>query len=247
MRETLLKLEQVQELDLQIGVLQKKKNDMPARLAAYDTQISSLTIQLEEKKKIAEEIEKNLRQNQGALELNEDRAKRSQAKAEAIKTNQEFQAVQKEIEALKKNSTTISDNMTRLKAELEGAQKVASDIQAQIDEIAAKRTSESDKIGGETKEYDVELVRLNGLRAEAVVGIDVRYLSAYDRIRSGRVGGVGIVPAVAGNCKGCNMRIPPQIYNELQRCNELHMCPSCRRILLYKDGETAKVQGAVTH
>ena len=245
LRETLLKLEAVQELDLQIGVLQKKKNEMPARLASYDSQISLLTTQLEQKKKISEEIEKNLRQNQGALELNEERMKRSQTKAEAIKTNQEFQAVQKEIEALKKNTGVLQENVTKLKSELEVAQKSVEDIQTQISAIEATRASESEKIGGESKEFDTELGRLSGLRAQAVVGIDVRHLSQYDRVRSGRVGGVGIVPAVSGNCKGCNMRIPPQIYNELKRGNELHFCPSCRRILLYKEAaDTQKSSGS---
>lgn len=238
MRDTLLKLEQVQEIDLQIGVLQKKKNDMPARLASFDAQIATLTAQYEEKKKIHDEIEKNVRQNNGALELNDERAKRSQARAEQIKTNQEFQAVQKEIEALKKNSSVIQDNVTKLKTDLETAQKAMAEVEAKLQDVKGKRAVEAEKIGGESKDFDSELGRLNGLRSQAIVGIDVRYLSQYDRIRSGRMG-IGIVPAIAGNCKGCNMRIPPQIYNELQRGSELHFCPSCKRILLFKDAVKA--------
>jgi predicted nucleic acid-binding Zn-ribbon protein len=31
------------------------------------------------------------------------------------------------------------------------------------------------------------------------------------------------------------MNIPPQVYNELQRCDSLKYCPSCFRIIHWQD------------
>lgn len=235
MQEVLRKLEQVQELDLQIRTILIKKEDFPKRLAEYDLQISTNTTKFEEKKKIVEELERNRRQQLGALELNEERSKRSQEKLELIKTNNEFQALQKEIESLKKNSAVIQENANKVGEELEKHKKEMESYDSVIKDVSAKREVEAGKIGQEEGLFDKELSRLNGMRAQMVVGIDKRYLAAYDRLRSGK-GGLGIVPAVGGSCKGCNMRIPPQTYNELQRGTEMHMCPNCRRILIYKDG-----------
>ena len=36
-------------------------------------------------------------------------------------------------------------------------------------------------------------------------------------------------------CQGCNMNIPPQMYNELQRGISLKYCPSCERIIYWQD------------
>ncbi|MEW6056615.1 MAG: C4-type zinc ribbon domain-containing protein [Bdellovibrionota bacterium] len=229
------KLEQVQEIDIQIGAILKKRAEHPKRLSQYDDQIKLHQTKIDEKKKIVDELERSKRQQLGALELNEDRIKRSQEKLEQIKTNQEYQALSKEIESLKKNSVVIKENADKVSADLEVHLKENATHTSALEEVQAKRNEESTKIAEEERILSTELNRLEGLRAEAVVGIDRRYLATYDRVRGGR-GGIGIVSATGGNCKGCNMRIPPQIYNELQRGTELHACPSCKRILVYREG-----------
>lgn len=239
MREVLNKLERVQELDLQINAILKKKAEFPERLAGLQAEIASTSAKFEEKKKIVDELERNRRQQLGALELNEERAKRSQEKLEQIKTNQEFGALQKEIESLKKNSTVIQDNASKVTEELDRHKKELETHESALKELNAKLQSETAKISEETKSFDTELAKLQGQRKDAIVGIDTRFLNAYDKVRQGR-NGMGLAPAVAGSCRGCNMRIPPQIYNELQRGTEMFTCPSCRRILVYKDGRGAE-------
>jgi predicted nucleic acid-binding Zn-ribbon protein len=233
----LSKLEQVQALDLQIGAILAKKAEFPKRLAVYEQEIKTHTDKFNEKKKIVDELERARRQQLGALELNEERAKRSAEKQEAIKTNQEYMALQKEIESLKKNSAVIQENANKVTTELEKHQKELEVIETALKESTGKRDAENSKISGETTGFDGELNRLMALRKDATVGIDARYLSTYDRVRQGR-SGLGIVAAAGGCCKGCNMRIPPQIYNELQRWTELFTCPSCKRILVYKDEQS---------
>jgi predicted nucleic acid-binding Zn-ribbon protein len=38
-----------------------------------------------------------------------------------------------------------------------------------------------------------------------------------------------------GTCQGCNMNIPPQLYNVLQRGVSIEICPSCSRIIYWED------------
>lgn len=241
MQAVLQKLEAVQEVDSQIGNILRKKAEFPQRLAGYEAEMKQLTAKLDEKKKVYDELEKNRKQQVGALELNDDRLKRSEAKLEQIKNNQEFQALQKEIESLKKNSAIIQENANKTKAEVDRIQGEMNEIEKVLNEVKAKHAAESSKIANETGGMDSELSKLNEARAEAIKGIDLRYLGAYDRIRQGRFG-IGIVPAVGGSCKGCNMRIPPQVYNELQRGSEMHFCPNCKRILVYKDAVKPSAQ-----
>lgn len=245
MQEVLLKLEAVQEIDSQIGNILRKKAEFPQRLAGFEQEIKQHTARLEEKKKVFEDLEKSRKQQAGALELNDDRLKRSEAKLEQIKNNQEFQALQKEIESLKKNSSIIQENANKAKAEVDRVQGEMNEIEKKLAEVQEKHSAESAKIGNETSGMDAELAKLQASRNEAIKGIDTRYLAAYDRIRQSKFG-IGIVPAVSGSCKGCNMRIPPQIYNELQRGNEMHFCPSCKRILVYKDAVKSAAQSHAT-
>ena len=78
--------------------------------------------------------------------------------------------------------------------------------------------------------YKTDIDSLLAERAQFCSQVDQKILVQYDRVRGAR-GGIGIVPAVAGRCKGCNMMVPAQLYNEVQRALTLHSCPSCHRLL----------------
>jgi hypothetical protein len=45
--------------------------------------------------------------------------------------------------------------------------------------------------------------------------------------------GTGIAPVLDSICLGCNMNIPPQMYNELQRFDSIKFCPHCQRIIYW--------------
>ena len=103
-------------------------------------------------------------------------------------------------------------------------------LSAAITEIQGKRASESGKISGEEQSITKDLATLESKRKDSINGIEVRYLTVYDRIRVAR-GGVGLALTITGSSRGCNVRIPAQVFNELQRGSQLHTCPNCKRIL----------------
>jgi hypothetical protein len=46
---------------------------------------------------------------------------------------------------------------------------------------------------------------------------------------------VGIIAVIDAVCQGCHMNIPPQMYNELQRGDNLTKCPMCQRLIYWKN------------
>ena len=63
--------------------------------------------------------------------------------------------------------------------------------------------------------------------------IDKDLLDRYKQIQGLR-NGIAVAFAEAERCLGCNMKIPPQIYNEAVRAEKLVSCPNCHRILVIK-------------
>ena len=114
MQEVLRRIEQVQEIDLQINAILAKKADFPKRLGELEAEIKTHQTKYDEKKKIVDELEKGKRQQSGALELNEERSKRSQEKLELIKTNQEYHAIQHEITYAHTEIKTREDQILEL-------------------------------------------------------------------------------------------------------------------------------------
>jgi hypothetical protein len=53
-----------------------------------------------------------------------------------------------------------------------------------------------------------------------------RYQLLFDRR-----GGMAVVEARNGACLGCNMHLPPQLFNSLFQTQEIQSCPHCNRLL----------------
>jgi hypothetical protein len=89
-----------------------------------------------------------------------------------------------------------------------------------------------------TAEAEGELAEAEARRKEAEAGTDAGLLKRYEQIRS-RMRGKAVVEVRKGICQGCQVSLPPQLYNELFKGDVLHVCPSCQRIL-FVDREAAE-------
>jgi predicted nucleic acid-binding Zn-ribbon protein len=64
-------------------------------------------------------------------------------------------------------------------------------------------------------------------------GIKPDVLKRYGAIRMRR--GLAITTVRNGTCQGCNMNVPPQLYNVLQRGDTIETCPYCHRIVYWEN------------
>lgn len=223
-------LENIQELDLKIDQLKKSLSALPAGLKALEDSLLKARGAVEVKKNALGEVEKTKRQAQAAMDINRDRLTRSTSRLEEVRNSNEFQAVQKELEQLKKMATSIEEQIAKADSDAKTVTDEMQKLTGDMEKVQAERDAQASKLSGETEKFDAELATLTRERAKHSPNVDARTLAAYDRVRVAR-GGLGIVPAVAGQCKGCNMVVPPQLFNEIRKATVVHACPSCHRIL----------------
>jgi predicted nucleic acid-binding Zn-ribbon protein len=230
LRDQLKSLEHLQELDLKLDRLKHNKNSLPATLRAMDAGVAKLKQQVQLKKTAITEMEKARSQTGAALDLNKDRLARANGKLEGVQNGQEFQAANKEIEQLKKLNATLDEQLKKAAQDIELANKEAGEIETQITKAEQDRTKQAETVSGQESQVGTEITSLMKERSKYTAGVEARLLAQYDRVRGARAG-LGIVPAIAGRCKGCNMVVPPQLYNEVHKGTQIHACPSCHRIL----------------
>jgi predicted nucleic acid-binding Zn-ribbon protein len=60
--------------------------------------------------------------------------------------------------------------------------------------------------------------------------VDKQLLHRYDAVKRRRMPALVAVMA-PGTCQGCNMQVPPQLYNNLRSSLGTDFCPSCHRII----------------
>ncbi|MCC7442802.1 MAG: hypothetical protein IT285_14295 [Bdellovibrionales bacterium] len=230
LRDQLKLLEQVQELDVKIATLDRKKGSLPDALKELDAKIAGFQKTLTAKAAEKEDIEKGQRQAKAALELNQDRLARASGKLENVGNQQEFQAASKEMEQLKKSNEELAKQQADFTAKLAAIAAECAGVEAQMNEVKGERDKVSQAVLGQVGELDGSLGEVLNERKERVVGVRKDLLARYDRLRGARAG-LGIVPATGGRCNGCNMHLPPQLFNQVQRCEDIYNCPSCNRIL----------------
>ncbi len=230
LREQLRSLEHLQEIDLKIDSLKKNRQGLPAQLKSLDDQVTKLQVQVDLKRKSVDDLEKSVRQGSAAGDLSRDRLTRSQAKLEQVQNSQEFQAVNKEIEQLKKSLTNLEEQGKRGSTDIESAKKDLESLEGQLATLKESRETKMQQLATEGAKLSTDAEALTGERKQHTALVEARLLLQYDRVRGAR-GGIGIVPAADGRCKGCNMVVPPQLYIQIQKGLEVHACPCCHRIL----------------
>lgn len=230
LNEQMKALEHLQEMDLRIDQIKKSRASLPETLKALDVSISKAQGAVTLKNNELLEIEKTQKQTSAAVDINRDRLTRSMTRLESVQNSQEFGAINKEIDQLKKQSTSLDEQLKKFSTDSEAIKKTLVDLNAQLEKVTGERAAQAEVLSSQGGKLEKDLNSLLQERLQYSSQVDKAILAQYDRVRGAR-GGLGFVPAIGGRCKGCNMMVPPQLYNEIRKGLQSHSCPSCHRLL----------------
>jgi uncharacterized protein len=146
----------------------------------------------------------------------------------------------KEIQALAHEVDTLKESNQRLEAEVLALMEGADPRAARITELTALAASKTEELKAAEKEIAAQVedlrVSISKQRVDRDLmsrDIEAPLLQRYQMIFSRRAG-LAVAEAKGGTCQGCRMRLPPQLYNELQKHLQIHFCPNCQRILYFE-------------
>jgi predicted nucleic acid-binding Zn-ribbon protein len=238
LKEQLLYLIELQELDLIIGRVIIKKRELPEKITQMDQEFRKNAASLEESRKIFEELNKRHSEKEDKLKRGIDTLKKTKERLLEVKTNKEYQAILKEIEMIEKKNSEIEDEIISVLEEIDHAQVVLEVKKNDYNTYKLQYEKEKKKIEEEISHLDVNLSdyqqKSNNLRRQ----IRSELHKKYETIRGAR-NGLAVVSAWKEVCGGCHMNIPPQLYIELQRSTELLSCPNCNRIIYWFNQDNA--------
>ena len=116
---------------------------------------------------------------------------------------------------------------------IESAETAVAESTAVLD--AFMQTCREKKASLQEKEQSErqEIETLNTEKVQISGQADPKMVAALADVRK-KVRGAAVVPVRQATCMGCHMNIPAQLYNELQRFDELRFCPHCQRIIYWQ-------------
>ncbi|UCH19975.1 MAG: hypothetical protein JSU83_15575 [Deltaproteobacteria bacterium] len=220
----------LQEIELESNSIQSQLSELPQKLAKIGEKLKTVRETIGEEENRLNELKKKYRSYESDAEMSLSRIKKSREKLNAAKTNKEYQSSLKEIEDLELINSKLEDDMLEC---LETMDKIETEIDTKKKEylqLTDRVNTEKDLLQQESEEAEKRLIRLNTDWSSLKEMIDPVLLEKYNTVKE-RVGSVAITPVKNAVCQGCNVNIPPKLYNELQRLESLMFCPHCQRII----------------
>lgn len=230
MKEEIQKLKDLQEVDLEIGEIERGLASGCAELDNLKSVIEKLKTEIADYSVRLEDGENRRQQLEGEVEEAQLMVKERQSKLMKVQTNREYQSILKEIEDAKNTNRQRDEELVRLMEQAENLQKKIDDQTVLCEEEESQYKAEAARLEKEGASLKTRMEKAQKKRTTKAKKVKAADLRKYDRIREKR-GGVAMVGVSRGVCSGCFMNVPPQLYNELLREDRMHSCPTCNRLL----------------
>ncbi len=230
--DTLVK---VQQIEIETGKLKVYLEKVPSRISSLERELEEFIRSVEGDEAEIEEFNKQYRALETDVQLNLSKIQKSQEKLRSVKTNKEYQSSLKELDDIKAINSRLEDEMLEFLEKIETAEKAIKDRKQHYTEIVDESNREKESIEREAERRQENLVDLEAKRVATAAELDAGFIKIFNQVKAKQANLVAIVAVQDAVCQGCNMNIPPQVYNELQRCDSLKYCPSCFRIIYWQD------------
>lgn len=233
MRKNLKLLGELQEIDLKIDVLHGEKDALLGEIAALEDNVTVARNSIAEKSTEAEGLTEAKKELEQSLAAEIDNIARSEARLKEIKTQKEYQAVSKEISTAKKLIAELEEQVLQKVGQLEELQAVIAEKQENLKALETNIGSQQGEVQSKVDRLETEITGGLAVKDAAEKALPSSMVKRYQKLRDQRRG-IAVVEAKDGCCLGCNMNLPPQLYNLLFRGDDLITCPHCQRVLILR-------------
>ncbi|HXU68247.1 MAG TPA: C4-type zinc ribbon domain-containing protein [Polyangia bacterium] len=231
MKDQLLLLTELQRHDAKIQELEQMKKAFPAKLETMNADVRRVEQMLERERSQLTETESWRKRQEDEAKSDEDRALQAKQRSAAVKNAKEYMASERELQATRKSAQERQEEVGKLVDAVATAKKSIeqheADFQALKEHVAGEEKTAAEK----TAELDAQIAAERKLREVAAARVRPDVLKKYSAIRMRR--GLAMAPVKNGTCQGCNMNIPPQVFNQLQRGDTIELCGTCNRIIYW--------------
>ena len=208
--------------------------DVPVRLEALEARVAEATAGVETATQALEEhraaraaVEKDVAEVQGRLS-------RFKEQLMAVKTNKEYQAMQTEIAAAEHEVRRLEDQLLERMLEADDLGRNVVEAEKRLAEERAAVDAERAVLEEERTALEAQLTTFNAERNTVAEQLPGEAMALFETLARGRKG-VAVVEARLGRCSSCQVRLRPQLFNDVRSNSALIQCESCQRILYFTE------------
>ena len=205
---------------------------IPERMTALDDRLHASRARVEDARREREETQKSRREVEKRHGEVQSRLTRFRDQLMGVKTNKEYTAMQHEI-------ATAEEEVARLEDTILERMLQTDELDAAVEAAERGDRGETEAVERERAELETlrarmetELTGASVERARLTESIGPASLRLFESI-AGQRRGLAVVEARNGHCTVCNVRLRPQVFNQILLNTELIRCESCLRVLYH--------------
>lgn len=229
--EQLIHLQQLEntatEAREQLEGIPARLEALEARLAQHAESVEAATLALNEHRTSRATLEKDVAEVQSRLS-------RFKEQLMSVKTNKEYQAMQTEIAGGEREVARLEDQLLERMLEADDLGRDVTQAEQCLAEERAAVDEERGRLEQERTTFEGQLATLDAERNKVAGQLPSHTVSLFDTLARGRKG-VAVVEARQGRCTSCQVRLRPQLFNDVRSNNALIQCESCQRILYFAE------------
>jgi uncharacterized protein len=230
-------LESLSTLDASLAKLEAELRGEGERLSDKKSQLKKLEERFESTRASVGDMDRTrgeLLQDARQMSV---QMERSREKLARCRTEREVNATQREIEELRKlyrdrelEIEKINGLAEQARTEMDSANQ---ERQALLDEMA-KDPAVASRLGS----LETNVAAEHEKRKELVKAVPPVLYRRYEMVRKRR--GSAVAWTFQGTCSECHISLSPMAFQKLRRGEDFDQCPSCQRILYYREVSPAE-------
>lgn len=233
MKKKLSLLEELQSIDLTIDEQKSEQTKLGSDILELERALATVQATIAGHQTQMADFQHEKAELEAAMHTEQENIKRSETNMKEIRTNKEFQAVGREISAARKQVADLEEQLLQLSVRSDELQTTIDGCQAELAALTDSTQNGSNEKQAAMATLQTAIDAATAKRETIVKELSSNLVRRYNQLREQRRG-QALAEAKDGSCMGCNMQLPPQLYNMLFRGDEMHFCPHCQRILVLK-------------
>lgn len=242
MKDQLLYLQQLQDIDVKTQEIRQSILAVPAQLDPAKKDLAMLEGMLETERSQLAETESWRAEQEEIVTRDEEALKNAKAKLQEAKNARDFGAASREIDNKKRAIHDREQEILKVYEALEVGKAKLEAHETDVAKLRAHVESEQAKFSDVLTELESRAVAAVAGREAIVVKINADLLKRYDTVIQRR--GNAVVAVKGGVCQGCHMALAPQLAIQVERAESIHACRQCKRLLYIPETSDNEAEAA---
>jgi predicted nucleic acid-binding Zn-ribbon protein len=219
---------ELRDLEQTLASVAGRVDQLRQEAEKQQAELDRLTIEEQQSSSVRRQLEKELAEG-------EARIRNKRMRLNQVRNEKELQALAHEVDVQKEANQRFEAELLALMETSESRNASIAELTPSVQQLFAELNAAAKEIAAQVEDLKISMAKQRLERDLMAGNLERGLLQRYDMIFSRR-NGLAVAEARGGTCQGCRMRLPPQLYNQIQRHDSIHFCPNCQRIL-YHEGE----------